>query len=160
MGRGGSRGHHAAVPSKSVELFSTLRKSVPETGSLPEHEKKDLDLVRTCKGKGVVPPSLPETFYTQGLLQACALASLQHQFHRKRDLLTALHLLFGIEEPDSRRLQSHQIFLKKKKKDIVLFPAYHDLSAMHTLTNVWNPRFEKQSNHYEQKSSFNLINMY
>lgn len=121
MGRGGSRGHHAAVPSKSVELFSTLRKSVPETGSLPEHEKKDLDLARTCKGRGVVPPSLPETFYTQGLLQACALASLQHQFHRKRDLLTALHLLFGIEEPDSRRLQSHQTFLKKKKKTLFYF---------------------------------------
>lgn len=56
---GGSRGHHAAVPSKSVQLFSKLRESVPETGSPPEREKKDLDLARTCKGRGVVPLSLP-----------------------------------------------------------------------------------------------------
>lgn len=121
---GGSRRLHAAAPSKSMQLFSMLQKSVPEAGSPPECEKKDLDLARTCKDRGVVPLSLPETFYTRGLLQACALASLQHQFHRRRDLLTALHLLFGIEEPDNRRLQSHQTFLKKKKqKDIVLFPA-------------------------------------
>lgn len=56
---GGSGGYHAAVPSMTVQLFSKLLEPVPEPGSPSEPEKKDLDLARTCKGRGVVPLSLP-----------------------------------------------------------------------------------------------------